>query len=321
MNRIRLHFYSLLVLLLSSTVSTATAEEIRGELILFHAGSLTVPMNEIIRQFSLENPGVEVRREIAGSRTCARKISELGRACDVLASADYRVIENLMIPGHADWNIQFATNELVLACRNGLINVVGLNIENLFDRILQGRISYGRSDPDSDPCGYRTVLAFRLTGMRFKRPGMADSLLAVCNRYIRPKETDLLALVEMEEIDCLFIYRSVAEQHNLEFIELPAEINLGEPALAEVYQQVWVDISGKNPNEKIRVNGEAMVYGITIPHKSPNPAAAMAFVRYVLDVNRGMHILQENGQQGLIPARSTSGGLLPPELSDFVIQD
>jgi len=39
----------------------------------------------------------------------------LGRACDVLAAADYQVIADLLIQEHADYNICFASNEMAIA--------------------------------------------------------------------------------------------------------------------------------------------------------------------------------------------------------------
>ena len=83
-------------------------------LVVFHAGSLSVPFREISERFMDENPGVTVQLEAAGSRTCARKISDLGRECDVMASADYTVIDALLIPDHASWNIRFASNEMTI---------------------------------------------------------------------------------------------------------------------------------------------------------------------------------------------------------------
>ena len=47
----------------------------KEELIIFHAGSLSVPINEIVKAFEDEHPGVNVILEAAGSRECARKIS------------------------------------------------------------------------------------------------------------------------------------------------------------------------------------------------------------------------------------------------------
>ena len=59
------------------------------KLVIFHAGSLSVPFAQISELFEQEYPGIVVRAEAAGSRQCARKICDLGRQCDVIASADY----------------------------------------------------------------------------------------------------------------------------------------------------------------------------------------------------------------------------------------
>ena len=79
------------------------------ELTIFHAGSLSVPLREVSTLFEQRHPGVTVKAEAAGSRDCARKISDLGRGCDVFGSADYKIVENLLMPQHADFNIRFAT--------------------------------------------------------------------------------------------------------------------------------------------------------------------------------------------------------------------
>ena len=92
-----------------------SASEISGELMIFHAGSLSVPFKEITGAFNKEYSSVRVLREVAGSRACAHKISDLGRACDVFAAADYAVIDSLLIPEHASWTIKFASNEMVIA--------------------------------------------------------------------------------------------------------------------------------------------------------------------------------------------------------------
>jgi len=73
--------------------------EPRGRLIVFHAGSLSIPFKEMGEAFTKKYPGVKIQREAAGSRTCARKITDLKRPCDVMASADYTVIQNLLLPG------------------------------------------------------------------------------------------------------------------------------------------------------------------------------------------------------------------------------
>ena len=85
-----------------------------GTLKIFHAGSLTVPFAAIEKAFEAKYPGVDVLREAGGSTKMARLISEVGKEADIMASADYKVIDNNLIPKFADWNIRFATNQLVL---------------------------------------------------------------------------------------------------------------------------------------------------------------------------------------------------------------
>ena len=63
---------------------------------------------------SKKNPGVEVLKKLPEAASVPRKISELNKPCDVFASADYMVIDQLLIPEHADWNLKFATNEMTI---------------------------------------------------------------------------------------------------------------------------------------------------------------------------------------------------------------
>lgn len=57
---------------------------------------------------------MDILREGGGSTKMARMISEVGKPADIMASADYTVIDKILIPGFAEWNIRFATNQLVL---------------------------------------------------------------------------------------------------------------------------------------------------------------------------------------------------------------
>ncbi|MFH0866043.1 MAG: substrate-binding domain-containing protein, partial [Bacteroidota bacterium] len=98
-----------------NNVKSGKDTTITGELIIFHAGSLSVPIKEIIKEFNKEYPDVEVLPESAGSIENSRKISELKKSCDVFISSDIAVIDNYLIPGYAEWSIKFASNEMVVA--------------------------------------------------------------------------------------------------------------------------------------------------------------------------------------------------------------
>ncbi|MEX1313370.1 MAG: TOBE domain-containing protein [Desulfotignum sp.] len=74
-------FFILLVMLIIGMVfplTTATANP-SGKLIIFHAGSLTVPFDAIERAFEAKYPDVDVLREAGGSTKMARLISEVGK--------------------------------------------------------------------------------------------------------------------------------------------------------------------------------------------------------------------------------------------------
>jgi molybdate/tungstate transport system substrate-binding protein len=295
----------------------AAGENLSGELMIFHAGSLSVPMMQMADAFSKEHPGVKVLREAAGSRDCARKITELGRPCDVLSLADYAVIDTLVIPKFADWNIKFAGNELAIVYNSHSRRAAEISPDNWFQILLENDVAFGRADPNADPCGYRTVLALKLAEKYYAAPGLADRFLAKDKRLLRPKETDLLALLETGSIDFLFIYRSVAEQHALKWLPLPDEVNLKNPAMADLYKSVSIDLTGDKPGAVITQRGEPMVYGVTIPKNAPNPRAALAFVAFLLDREKGMAIMKKNGQPSVTPASTSTFDKIPPELKPY----
>ena len=157
-------------------------------------------------------------------------------------------------------------------------------------------VIYGRADPNSDPCGYRTVLLWKLSEKFYNKPSFCDSLLLKDIRYIRPKAIDLIALLDAKALDYIFEYRSVAEQHNLKYIKLNDSINLSNPELSEFYNTVEVKIKGNKNNNYIKIRGESMIYGITLLKNADNKKTTKEFFNFVLS-ERGSQILKKNGQR------------------------
>ena len=120
-----------------------------------------------------------------------------------------------------------------------------INQNNWYEILLRKDVKYGRSDPNSDPCGYRTVIVSQLAEKHYNKAGFSDRILIKDMNYIRPMEIELLALLESKSIDYIFIYRSVAEQHGLKYIILPDEINLKKTEFKENYSKASIDIFGK----------------------------------------------------------------------------
>jgi molybdate/tungstate transport system substrate-binding protein len=253
--------------------------------------------------------------ESAGSRACARKLTELDKMCDVLASADYKVINNLLVPEYAEFNIRFAQNEMAIAYTEKSKYAETINSDNWHEIFLKDDVKIGRSDPDSDPCGYRSLMTMQLAEKYYKHEGLYNKLKAR-DRYIRPKETDLLALLEIGEIDYIFIYRSVATQHGLKMLLLADEINLKSAAMTPLYNTASVRVNGKSPGEYIQRVGEPMVYSITIPKKAGNKTAAVKFVELLLS-EEGASIFRKNGQPTIAPPIAEGFENLPTELKNI----
>jgi len=287
-----------------------------NEIIIFHAGSLSVPLKEIAKGYMEMNPGIDIKLEGAGSVACARKIIELDKPCDIMVSADYRVIEKFLMPEYTGWNIWFATNEMVLAYHEKSEKADIINSDNWHEILSDKDVVYGRADPNADPCGYRTVLMFKLAADYYGKEGLDKVLTAKDLNMIRPKGVDLVALLETKSLDYIFEYKSVCEQHQLDYIHLPAEINLSDPGFEDLYNSVTVDITGDRPGETIQIKGGSMIYGLTILNDAPSREEAADFLYYFLG-ETGRTVIQKHGQSPLSLRISGTAESIPGKLLEF----
>ncbi len=288
-----------------------------NEIIIFHAGSLSVPFKNLKNEYEKRNPGIKILLEPAGSLVCARKITELKKPCDIMASADYFVINELLIPEFASWSIRFATNEIVIAYHDKSVHSSEINADNWIEILSGDDVIYARSEPDFDPCGYRTVLSFKLAEKFYNHPGLTDKMVTKNKDFIRPKEVDLIALIESNTIDYMFQYKSVAIQHGLKYIELPDEINLSNPSMNNIYNTVSLDVAGSTPGSKMKVTGDYINYSLTVPDISLNKEEALKFVDFILS-NEGMEIFRQTGQEPIIPFSSDHMDRLPAQFRDYL---
>lgn len=297
------------------------SQQENNKLIIFHAGSLSVPLKQMKVEFVKENPNAKILLESAGSVKCARKITDLNKDCDIMASADYTIIDELLIPDHTSWNIKFASNEMAIVYHDESKYSNEITAQNWYEILLKDDVFYGRADPNSDPCGYRAVLTSQLAEEYYNHKDFANKIITKNQEYIRPKEVDLLALLESNTIDYLFLYRSVAQQHGLKYVILPDSVNLKNPELQEFYKNAKVDITGKKPGTTITKIGQPMVYGITILDNAPNKELALKFVDFILSKQGGSKIMEENGQPSMVPSYSETYNVIPEELKQYAKQN
>jgi len=283
------------------------------EVIVFHAGSLSVPLKQVAEAYEKKNPGKKILLESAGSLVCARKVTELKKPCDIVASSDYFVIDQLLIPDYTGWSIRFATNGIVIAGNEKSRYLNEIDSVNWMEILQREDVIYGRSDPDSDPCGYRSVFTFMLAEKYYNIPGLTQKMVSKNKEYIRPKEVDLVALLESNAIDYMFQYKSVAIQHKLKYIDLPKEINLSDPFKNDIYSTVSLDVAGSKPGSKIKVTGDYINYSLTVLDKAPQKEEAINFLEFLLGPE-GMKIFKDNGQDPLIPLSTDQPEEVPESL-------
>lgn len=292
-----------------------------GVLAIYHAGSLAVPFQDMGTEFNKIHPNVEIRRDSGGSRSEIRKVTELGKIADMLASADYALIPDMMYPEFADWYVIFAYNRMVLCYTDQSKFGDEINKDNWYEVLDRDGVVYGHSDPDLDPCGYRTEMVWQLAEEHYSKPGLYDSLQIddIHKNVVRPKSVDLIALLESGDLDYAFEYLSVAKQHSLKYVELPEEIDLSSVEFKDFYATGKVEVTGKEPGTTKTLTGAPIVYGITIPKNAARPDLAVEFLKFLLDKD-GQAVLERDYQSPVVPAVASDRSRLPAELRDLCIE-
>ncbi len=308
-----------ITLLMIATLFTGCVEQGEDEILnVYHAGSLSVPFEEIEKKFENEHSNVDVRREAAGSVATVRKVTDQGKKPDVLGVADYSLIPNMMYDKNkADWTVRFARNRMVLAYTDSSSYRNEIDSENWYNILDREDVTYGFSNPNDDPCGYRSQIITKLAENHYGNKNIFDDLIGSHTEIkekgtnisapedlgvqgsneitVRSKETDLLGILESGNIDYLYIYQSVAEQHDLDYVNLPRQIDLSSVEYAEEYGKVTLTRASGDKSV-----GKPIVYGITIPSTVQNKDTAVEFVKFLLSES-GLEVMSNKGQPPIDP--------------------
>ncbi|HLJ18698.1 MAG TPA: extracellular solute-binding protein, partial [Stellaceae bacterium] len=177
--------------------------------------------------------------------------------------------------------------------------------QNWYEILARPGVEIGRSNPDTDPSGYQTLQMLSLAGSYYKKPGLAERVLANApTSNIRDTETDLISALQLGQIDYLAIYRSDAVQHHLESIALPSAIDLSDPALAQSYAPAVAHT--KNGD----LPGKPIVYAATIPAGASNPELAAKYLAFLLGPE-GQAVFARDGFGTINPPLAVNGDRAP----------
>ena len=287
-------------LLLVACVSRANAAG-SSVLTVYGAGTLAVPFRQLDALFEQQHPGVTVQPEFGGSVMLARKITDLHQRADVLAVADYHVIPKYLFAAdgrnaYADWYIGFAGNAITFAYTDKSKYAKNVTSQNWYEVLARPGVEIGRSNPETDPSGYQTLQMLSLAEKAYSAPGLAARVLANAPlTNMRDTETSLISALQLGQIDYLAIYRSDAIQHKLNYIRLPAKIDLRNPDDAGLYK------AGIAHTKNGDLPGKPIVYAITIPSSAPQPTLAEQYIALLLSP-QGQQIMERNGFRSIAPA-------------------
>ena len=298
----RLILATFLLAAANRTAAGAAAEQrpLRGSgpVNVMYAGSLTALFEKKIGPAFATATGFEFQGEGKGSVAIANLIKGKVRTPDVFVSADPTV--NVLLQGAANgdyvrWWTPFARTEMV----------IGWSPKSRFKEAFESATSGGRSwesilrepgfrlgrtDPELDPKGYRTLWLFQLDEERTKQAGEANRILGPPGNpaQIFPEET-LIARLQSGEIDAGIFYLIEAVEAGLATLSLPASINQGDPAQAAHYARMTY-MNKKGTTFK----GAPIVYTVTVPTTVRNREGAQAFVQFLVG-DAGQALLAKEG--------------------------
>ena len=253
-----------------------------GPLSVMNAASITRPVRAALDSFAGHSRS-KYQQEPGSSLEIARRLTELHRTTDVLLLADPEVFPKLLMPAQVRWYAVFARNRIVLAYVPGSKGSDRINGDNWRSVITEPGVQVGRSDPNTDPSGYRTLLTMQLAEQHYRDPGLYRRLLAAApERNVRPREADQVALLQTHELDYIWTYQNLADNDGLKYVKLPDEIDLGNPSDSALYARVSTRVVGAHPGDTITMRGAPILFGLSIPLHAEHAALAERFVAYAL---------------------------------------
>ncbi len=244
---------------------------------VFHAAGLA-PFLMRIHDESEHDLHLSLQLESSGSMEACRKVTELGRPCDVLMLADEALVKT-HLSAVCHWRIDFSADQLVLG-----VGVHAPNIEeaerNWSTAVLRPHVRLARVNENLSPIGYRTLIALKLQQQLDGVP-LSHRYLAKCALVVDDVER-IPALLKGGDIDYAIVYRSTCIAHGIRYIPLDIRVNLGSTTIDYRKTTIHFQRLKSGTPETVTVHGAPIIWTLTLPTISEHPAQAKAFIQYLL---------------------------------------
>ncbi len=293
-----------------------------GVVSVLYAGSLVALQEQALGPAFQQATGYTYQGEGHGAVAAARMIRDRLRSPDIFISADPAVNAQLLMGQQnrnlVEWYLTFASSSLVIAYHPRSRFKDGFEQARVgklpwYEVLARPGVKFGRTNPNLDPKGYRTLFLFELAERYYRKPGLTQALLGSPTNpaQIFP-EPELLIRLESGQLDAGVFYRHEVVAHRLPFIDLPDEINQGNPRLAHLYRE-----RAYTTDRGTTFVGTPILFTITIPNTARNLAGAIAFIRFVLS-EEGRAIARHYGLRSVPLLVGGDAKKVPADLRSFI---
>jgi molybdate/tungstate transport system substrate-binding protein len=249
---------------------------------VMNAASITQPIRVALDSFSARTQ-TRYAQQPGASLELARLVTDAQRRPDVIVLADPEIFPKLLQPSYVgDYEI-IARNRIVIAYTPQSRGAAEFNADSWRQVLTRRGVQVGRADPNTDPSGYRALLVMQLAERYYHDRGLYARLLAAApERNVRPREADQIALLQTHNLDYIWTYQNLAEDNGLEYLKLPGEVDLGNPADSAIYATASVRVQGKQPGDTLTMRGAAILFGAAVLKTAPHAALAHRFLEFLM---------------------------------------
>lgn len=164
-----------------------------------------------------------------------------------------------------------------------------------YDVLRRPGVRFGRSDPRVDPQGANVLLTLQLAERYYHQPGLRK---AIAGPPSNPgqifAEASLISRLEAGQLDATIGYLSAARSRGLPVIALPAQINLGDPAM----DRDWYARAHLALSDGTEIHAQPLVFYAALLTHAADPALGRRFIAFLAS-RKGQEILQAYGYAGV----------------------